>query len=89
MSLNNDNNIPFSIRLRDDLRVTTEDGCDLALRARLHRADRTPFFRARLGARDAAVACDAWLALRAKAPWRTPAIWCSATSPVTGPRHRW
>lgn len=52
----NDNNIPFAIRLRDDLRVTTEDGCDLTLAARLRRAGRSRFFQARLGAREDAQA---------------------------------
>jgi len=48
----NDNNIAFAIRLREDLRVTTEDGSDLALAARLRRAGRTRFFQARLGTRE-------------------------------------
>jgi hypothetical protein len=47
-----DNSIPFAIRLREDLRVTTEDGCDLTLFARLRHAGRTQFFEARLGARE-------------------------------------
>lgn len=46
------NNIPFAIRVRDNLRITTEDGHDLTLRARLHRAGRSRCFRARLGARE-------------------------------------
>jgi Transposase DDE domain len=48
----NDNNIPFAIRLREDLRVTTEDGCELTLFARLRLARRTQFFQARPGARE-------------------------------------
>lgn len=44
----NDNNIPFSIRLRENLRVVTEDGCELTLFARLHRTRRTRTFRGRL-----------------------------------------
>jgi Transposase DDE domain len=48
----NDNNIPFAIRLREDLRVTDEAGHDLTLLARLRLARRTRTFRARLGARD-------------------------------------
>lgn len=55
----NDHNIPFAIRLRDDLRVTTEDGAELTLRARLHRAPRTRFFQARIGLRADADARDA------------------------------
>jgi hypothetical protein len=45
----NDNNIPFVIRLRGDLRVTDEAGHELTLHARLHRAGRSRFFDARLG----------------------------------------
>lgn len=55
----NDNNIPFAIRLREDLRVATEDGCELTLYARLRRAGRTRFFQARLGAGEHAQARDA------------------------------
>ena len=55
----NDTNIPFAIRLREDLRVTTGDGCDLTLFARLRRAGRTRFFQARLGTREDATAHDA------------------------------
>lgn len=54
-----DNNIRFAIRLREDLRVTTEDGCELTLFARLRLARRTQFFQARLGAREDARAGDA------------------------------
>jgi hypothetical protein len=50
----NDNNIAFAIRLREDLRVTTEDGCELTLFARLRLARRTRVFQGRLGTRDAA-----------------------------------
>jgi hypothetical protein len=61
MKFLNDNNIPFAIRLREDLvspkanlrfDVTCLDGHDLALFARLRQARRTRTFRARLGARD-------------------------------------
>jgi hypothetical protein len=48
----NDNNILFAIRVREDLRVTTEDGCELTLFARLRLARRTRIFQARLGVRD-------------------------------------
>ena len=51
----NDTDIPFAIRLREDLRLTTEDGCELTLRARLRRAGRTRFFQARLGTPTSAV----------------------------------
>jgi hypothetical protein len=48
----NDNNIPFAIRLREDLRVTDAEGHDLTLGARLRRARRSRVFDARLGARE-------------------------------------
>ena len=47
----NDHNVPFAIRLREDLRVTTGDGCELTLFARPRLAGRTRFFPARIGAR--------------------------------------
>ncbi len=47
-----DNNILFSIRLRENLRVTDENGHDLTLFARLRGRQRTRSFRARLGASD-------------------------------------
>jgi hypothetical protein len=37
-------NIPFAIRLREDLRVTTDDGCDLTLFAPLRLTRRSRFF---------------------------------------------
>jgi hypothetical protein len=46
----NDNNIPFAIRLREDLRVVTADGCELTLFARLRGTRKTRTFRARLWA---------------------------------------
>ncbi|MDS9469751.1 transposase [Paracoccus sp. MBLB3053] len=55
----NDHNIPFAIRLKESLRVTTEDGHDLTLRARLHHARRSRTFRARIGASENAAASDA------------------------------
>lgn len=45
-----ENNIPFAIRLKGDLRVTTEDGCELTLNARLPWRTRPKILRARLGA---------------------------------------
>jgi hypothetical protein len=46
----NENNIPFAIRLRQDLRVVTADGCELTLFARLRGTKKTRTFRARLWA---------------------------------------
>ncbi len=53
------NNIPFAIRIRDNLRITTEDGHDLTLRARLRQARRGRIFRARLGGREDAASGNA------------------------------
>jgi hypothetical protein len=44
-----ENNIPFAIRLRGDLRITTGEGHELTLDARLHRRRRTRHFTAWLG----------------------------------------
>jgi hypothetical protein len=55
----NDHNIPFVIRLRENMRVTTEDGPELTLLARMRLAGRTRFFRARIGTREEAGADDA------------------------------
>jgi hypothetical protein len=48
----NENTIPFAIRLREDLRVVTADGCELTLFARLRGTRKTRTFRARLWAGD-------------------------------------
>lgn len=45
-----ENNIPFAIRLREDLRITTEDGHELRFDARLHWRRRTKVFTGWLGA---------------------------------------
>jgi len=45
-----ENNINFAIRLREDLRIVTADGCELTLFARLRGSRRTRTFRARLWA---------------------------------------
>jgi hypothetical protein len=44
-----ENNIPFVIRLRRDLRITTEDGHELTLQARLHWRQRGKHFTGWLG----------------------------------------
>jgi len=53
------NNIPFAIRVRDNLRIATADGHELTLRARLRLARRGRSFRARLGTSEAAATRDA------------------------------
>ena len=55
----NDNNIPFAIRLRENLRVTDRGRHELTLFARLRLAAAPRTFTARLGTRDAAEAGDA------------------------------
>jgi hypothetical protein len=47
-----ENNIPFAIRIRNNLRLTTEEGHDLTLRVRLLQTRRSRIFRARLGSRE-------------------------------------
>ena len=89
----NDNNIPFAIRLREDLRVTDEDGHDLTLFARLRRAGKTRFFRARLGARDDAETRDAPLlnfaAKRLKHEWLIVVSNIPARRALDAYRKRW
>jgi len=55
----NDNNIPFAIRIRENLRVTDDAGHELTLYARLRRARRTRTFTARMGTREEADRADA------------------------------
>ena len=89
----NDNSIPFAIRLREDLRVTTEDGCELTLFARLRLAGRARFFRARLGAREDADAHDAPLlnfaARRLKGEWLIVVSNTPARQALAAYRKRW
>jgi hypothetical protein len=51
-----ENNIDFAIRLKENLRVTTEEGHELTLLARLRGCRRARSFRARLGLEDGAAA---------------------------------
>jgi hypothetical protein len=89
----NDANIPFAIRLRDDLRVTTEDGCELTLFARLRLARRTQVFQARLGAGEHAEARDAPLlnfaAKRLGAEWLIVVSNLPARRALAAYRKRW
>ena len=52
-----ENNITFAIRLKENLRVTTEEGHELTLLARLRRSRRRSF-RARLGVEDGEAAAE-------------------------------
>ena len=89
----NDNNIKFAIRLREDLRVTTEDGCELTLFARLRLTRRAQFFQARPGAREDAQARDAPLlnfaARRLKDEWLIVVSNIPARQALAAYRKRW
>jgi len=89
----NDNNISFAIRLREDLRVTTEDGCDLTLFARLRLARRTQFFQARLGLCEDASASTAPLlnfaARRLEDEWLIVVSNVPARQALAAYRKRW
>jgi Transposase DDE domain len=93
MKFLNDTNIPFAIRLREDLRVTTEDGHDLTLLARLRLARRTRIFRARLGAREDAETHDGPLlnlaAKRLKDEWLIVASNVAPRTALAADRRRW
>jgi hypothetical protein len=89
----NDHNIHFAIRLREDLRVTDEQGHDLTLFARLRLAGRTRTFRARLGSRDDAEAHDAPLlnfaAKRLKGEWLIVVSNVAPRTALAAYRKRW
>ena len=73
--------------------MTTEDGCDLTLFARLRLARRTQFFEARLGAREDAEATDAPLlnfaATRLKGEWLIVVSNIPARKALAAYRKRW
>jgi hypothetical protein len=87
------NNIPFAIRLRDNLRIATEDGHDLTLRARLRQARRGRTFHARLGTREDAAAGNAPLLTIAARPlkddWLIVATNVEAHTALRTYRKRW
>ena len=87
------NNIPFAIRIRDTLRITTEEGHDLTLRARLSQARRGRTFRARLGAREDAAVNDTPLlnivAKPLKDEWLIIATNVDAQTALRTYRKRW
>ena len=88
-----DNNIPFAVRLKESLRVTTEDGHDLTLRARLCRAQRSRTFRARIGASENAAASDAplldFVAKRLGDEWLIIATNVAPRAALEAYRKRW
>ena len=68
MELLCENTILFVIRIRDNLRSTTEEGHDLTLRIRLRQARRSRVFQARLGSREDTAAGNAPLLTIAAKP---------------------
>lgn len=89
----NENNIPFAIRLRENLRVVTGDGCELTLFARLREARRTRVFRARLradGARETAETPEFTFAAKRLADgWLILVTNCAARAALDAYRKRW
>ncbi|WP_394156141.1 hypothetical protein [Loktanella salsilacus] len=63
-----ENNIPFAIRIRGSLRITTEEGHDFTLWVRLRQARRSRIFRARLGSRKDTASGNASLLTIAAGP---------------------
>ena len=85
----NDNNIPFSIRLRENLRVVTEDGCELTLFARLHRTRRTRTFRGRLWSGREGGTTFAFAAKRLPDGWLTVVSNLPPRRALAAYRRRW
>jgi hypothetical protein len=89
----NDNDIPFAIRLRGDLRVTDALGHELTLRARLRHARRGRSFDARLGAGAEAEAAGAPLlhfaAKRVRGDWLVVCSNRPARAALDAYRKRW
>ena len=88
-----ENNIPFAIRIRDNLRITTEEGHDLTLRVRLRQARRSRVFRARLGTREDTAAGNAPLRTIAARPlkdeWLIVVTGVEAQNALRTCRKRW
>jgi len=85
----NDNDIPFSIRLRENLRVVTEDGCELTLFARLHRTRRTRTFRGRLWSGREGGTTFAFAAKRLPDGWLTVVSNLPPRRALAAYRRRW
>ena len=89
----NDNNVPFAIRIRENLRVTDEAGHELTLYARLRLARRTRTFTARMGTRDEADQTGAPLftfaARRLKGEWLIVVSNQPARAALDAYRKRW
>lgn len=89
----NDHNIPFAIRIRENLRVTDEAGHELTLYARLRLARRTRTFAARMGARDEADRAGAPLltfaAKRLPGEWLIVVTNQTARAGLDAYRRRW
>jgi hypothetical protein len=89
----NDNNVPFAIRIRENLRVTDEQGHELTLYARLRLARRTRTFTARMGTSEEADRSGAPLltfaAKRLKGEWLIVVSNLPARSALDAYRKRW
>ncbi len=85
----NDTKIPFAIRLRENLRVVTEDGCELTLFARLHGTRRTRTFRGRLWSRRAGGTSFAFAAKRLPDGWLTVVSNLPPRRALAAYRGRW
>jgi hypothetical protein len=85
----NDNSIPFAIRLRENLRVVTEDGCGLTLFARLNRTQRTRTFRGRLWSGRAGGTTFAFAAKRLPDGWLTVVSNLPPRRALAAYRGRW
>ena len=89
----NDNNIPFAIRLRENLRVTTEDGHDLTLYARLRLARRTrisaPGSAPARTPRPATLPCSNFAAKRLKDEWLIVVSNVAPRTALAAYRKRW
>jgi len=85
----NDNKIPFAIRLREDQRVATEDGCELTLFARLHATRRTRTFRGRLWSRRNDGTTFTFAAKRLPDSWLTVVSNLPPRRALAAYRRRW
>jgi len=82
MEFLNENNVPFVIRLREDLRAYTAEGHELSLAARVRGRGRTHGYPARLGAPDGpevwitakCLSASDWLVVASNRPGRNPLL---------------
>jgi hypothetical protein len=91
MDFLNDNNIPFAIRLREDLRLTTDEGHELTFAARLRLAGRGRTMRGWLGAGKGRGRTRLSFAARplAEGGWLIVATNVGTTAAIDAYRRRW